>query len=83
MRFFWTRVLYLLAILFILGRIGNTLYGDQGFWTGIIKLYPPLSPELFGRDIESLGEDFIVFLAIRHTVLWIQERKGGDKATTL
>jgi hypothetical protein len=34
----------------------------------IIKLYPPIGPQQLGADIESLVEDLVVFLAVRHAL---------------
>lgn len=76
---FWTRVLYLLAVFVILARIENAI--EHGFWIGALKLYLPLSPELLGADLESLGEDFIVFWAIRDLVLFFRNRKAVALAT--
>jgi hypothetical protein len=79
MKRFWTVVLYVLAGVIILGRIGTTL--DKGFWLGFMKLYPPLSSQMIGYDIESLGEDLIVFLAVRDFVLLRRARKASTLNT--
>jgi hypothetical protein len=69
-------ILYVLAVFIILARIENTI--EHGFWVGAIKFYFPFSPELIGADLESLGEDLIVFLAIRDIVLFFRDRKAID-----
>lgn len=61
----WLISLNALAIVIVLGRIGWALYGSEGFWVGIFKLYPPFGAEQIGADVESVVEDFVVFLAIR------------------
>jgi hypothetical protein len=76
---FWTAVLYILAVFVILARIENAI--EHGFWIGALKLYLPVSPELIGADLESLGEDLIVFLAIRDIVLFFRGRKASASAT--
>ena len=73
---FWTVLLYALAILIILGRIGNAI-GSAHPWLAVLKLYPPLSGEMVGADIESLGEDLILFLAIRDVWLIFHERRAA------
>jgi hypothetical protein len=71
----WTVILYVLAVLIVLGRIGNALDDPHGFWAGIVDLAPPFSAELIGRDVASLGMDLIVFVASRDILLQIRGRK--------
>lgn len=80
---FWTSVLYVLAALIVLGRIGNALYGTDGFWAGMIKLSSPVNTQLIGADVESLGEDVILFLAIRDIVLRIRSTQILVRASSI
>jgi hypothetical protein len=60
-------VIYVLAFIVVLGRIGNAT-GSGHVLSEIIKLYPPIGPQQLGADIESLVEDLVVFLAVRHAL---------------
>ena len=84
MRIFWIAILYLLAILLVVGRIGAALghYDNRDFLIGLLNLYPPTSFERFGYDLASLAEDLIVFLAIRHAARGIQEHRNARTAAT-
>ncbi|HEX3661647.1 MAG TPA: hypothetical protein VHU89_09465 [Acidobacteriaceae bacterium] len=60
-------ILDILAVVVVLGRIGSAMSGTH-FWLDIVKLYPPLSGELVGADIESLTEYFLVIAVIVHNL---------------
>jgi hypothetical protein len=68
-------VIYILAVFIVLARIGNALNPGHRI-EGILKLYPPLSGEQIGADVESLFEDLIVIVAIRHSLR--KDSKSGE-----
>jgi hypothetical protein len=72
----WWVALNVLAVIIVLARIRWALYGLEGFWTGIIKLYTPFGAEQIGADFESLVEDWIVFVVIRHD-FWRYPKSTG------
>jgi len=57
-------VIYIVAVLIVVGRIGGALTGGHGIFRGLIKLVPPTNAHAIGYNIESLVEDVIVIIAI-------------------
>jgi hypothetical protein len=68
-------LLYVLAVVVILGRIAGTI-GSKNPWGEVIKLYPITTAEAWGYDIESLAEDVIVIAAVWH--LWPTRKPKAD-----
>ena len=79
-------LLYFLAVIVILGRIGSAL-DSQHPWREVIKLYPVTTGEAIGADLESLAEDALVIAAALHSWRLVRsfllERKADGKGWRL
>jgi hypothetical protein len=68
----WWIVLYVLAAIIVLGRIGNAVVYPDHFWRELLRIEPLGSATSVGEWIgwigEGLLEDFVVFVVIRRLV---------------
>jgi hypothetical protein len=80
----WWIVLYVLAVVIVLGRVGNAIGSDHS-WRELIRIELPGNgssvPEWIGYTCEGFLEDYLVFIVIRRLVRKIRNPNPPPPST--